>query len=180
MTQSSDQVLTTTRKWVESFVIGLNLCPFAKKELVQDRIRFIVSEASTEIDLLISLKKEIELLEGDTSIETTLLIHPNVLNDFGDYNQFLSHADELLVHLNFEGVFQIASFHPNYQFAGTTPRDAENYTNRSPFPILHLLREESLESAIEQYDDVDQIPSRNIAKMNELGLEGVKELLARK
>lgn len=162
-----------TRDWVESFVVGLNLCPFAKKELVNDLIRFRLTNARTDIDLLVELKEELELLQGNLSIETTLLIHPSVLNDFAEYNQFLGHADQLLITLNLEGVFQIASFHPDYQFVDTDPDDAENYTNRSPFPMLHLLREESLEKAIEHYDDVDLIPARNIAKMNEIGVAGL-------
>jgi hypothetical protein len=166
-----------TRAWVESFVIGLNLCPFAKKELVNDRIRFHATNAETENDLLIELQKELKLLQDNESIETTLLIHPSVLNDFEDYNQFLGLADDLLVTLHLEGVFQIASFHPDYQFADTHPDDAENYTNRSPFPTLHLLREESLEKAIEHYDDVSLIPARNIAKMNEMGLAKLIALL---
>ena len=159
-----------TRAWVESFVIGLNLCPFAKKEFVNDRIRFHATNVGTENDLLIELKKELELLQDNESIETTLLIHPSVLNDFEDYNQFLSLANDLLVTLHLEGVFQIASFHPDYQFAGTHPDDAENYTNRSPFPMLHLLREGSMEKAIEHYGDVSLIPARNIEKMNEIGV----------
>ena len=170
-------VLTATRNWVESFVIGLNLCPFAKKEFVQDRIRFVVTEADSALDLVVDLKKELERLKADSSLETTLLIHPSVLIDFGDYNQFLNQVDELLVSLDLEGVFQVASFHPDYQFAGTGQEDPENYTNRSPYPTLHLLREESLEKAIEHYPDIDQIPMRNIKLMNEMGVESIRALL---
>ena len=137
---------------------------------MNDRIRFHATNVGTENDLLIELKKELELLQDNESIETTLLIHPSVLNDFEDYNQFLSLANDLLVTLHLEGVFQIASFHPDYQFAGTHPDDAENYTNRSPFPMLHLLREGSMEKAIEHYGDVSLIPARNIEKMNEIGV----------
>ena len=170
-------VLSATRQWVESFVIGLNLCPFAKKELVQNRIRFSITEATSEVDLLVSLKKELEILEGDKAIETTLLIHPGALDAFTDYNQFLGLVDELLVSLELEGVFQVASFHPDYQFAGTHPDDPENFTNRSPYPTLHIIREESLERAIEQYPDVGHIPERNIELMNQMGVEKLSAML---
>ena len=165
----SERVIDSVRKWVESFVVEFNLCPFVKRELVNNRIRFAVTEAATEEQLLIALQTELELLNNDESIETTLLIHPHVLQNFYYYNEFLSVADSLLVEMNLEGVYQIASFHPDYQFGGTDPDDVENYTNRSPYPMLHLLREDSLEKAIANYPDVDQIPTRNIELMNRLG-----------
>ncbi len=175
----SDETESTVRHWLESVVIELNLCPFAKRELINERVRFANTDATTELQLLQALETELERLSSDTSIETTLLIHPNVLADFADYNEFLELADGLLVQMEFDGVFQIASFHPDYQFAETHPDDAENYTNRSPYPILHLLREESLARAIEHTADIDQIPLRNIQKMNELGLEKLKLLFRR-
>ena len=177
--QNADPV-DQTRHWVEAFVIGLNLCPFAKKEFVQNRIRFELTRADSTDQLLDVLKSELELLSHDSDIETTLLIHPDVLTSFEDYNQFLNLADALLISMDLEGVFQIASFHPDYQFAGTSPADPENYTNRSPFPTLHILREDSLEKAIDQYPDVDLIPARNIAKMNELGITGIQLLLSQR
>ena len=157
--------------------MDLNLCPFAKRELVKNRVRFAVTQATTEEQLLTALQTELELLSRETSIETTLLIHPNVLHDFYDYNQFLSYAEELLVEMKLEGVYQIASFHPDYRFAGTEPADAENYTNRSPYPLLHLIREESLERAIAAYPDVDTIPLRNTELMNTLGEDKLQQLL---
>jgi hypothetical protein len=169
----------TVRRWLESVVIELNLCPFAKRELINDRVRFAETDARTEVQLLQALEAELERLVGDASIETTLLIHPQVLADFADYNQFLELADGLLLQMELDGVFQIASFHPDYQFADTHPDDAENYNNRSPFPLLHLLREESLARAIEHTPDVDQIPMRNIHTMNELGTEKLKLLFRR-
>ncbi len=172
----SDETKSTVRHWLESVVIELNLCPFAKRELINDRVRFAETDARTEVQLLQALEAELERLVGDASIETTLLIHPQVLADFADYNQFLELADGLLLQMELDGVFQIASFHPDYQFADTHPDDAENYTNRSPFPLLHLLREESLARAIEHTPDVDQIPIRNIQTMNELGTEELKLL----
>ncbi len=171
------EIITATRKWVEDVVVGYNLCPFAKRELVRNRVRFVVSEAETEDELLQALHSELQRLEDEPEIETTLLVHPGVLQDFGPYNEFLDAADGLLAYLEMEGVYQIASFHPDYQFAGTEPDAAENYTNRSPFPMLHLLREASLEAAIDSYPDVDSIPQRNIALMNELGSEKMRDIL---
>jgi len=155
----------------------MNLCPFAKRELVNNRIRFAITEAATEEQLLTALRTELELLENDAAVETTLLIHANVLQDFSDYNQFLDAADALLVEMQLEGVYQVASFHPDYQFDGTDPADAENYTNRSPYPLLHVLREQSLERAIADYPDVSKIPTQNIALLNSLGGERLRELL---
>jgi hypothetical protein len=171
------EIINATRKWVEDVVVGYNLCPFAKRELVRNRVRFVVSEAETEDELLQALHSELQRLEDEPEIETTLLVHPGVLQDFGPYNEFLDAADGLLAYLEMEGVYQIASFHPDYQFEGTEPDAAENYTNRSPFPMLHLLREASLEAAIDNYPDVDSIPQRNIELMNELGSEKMRDIL---
>ena len=144
---------------------------------MENRVRFAVTKAQTETQLLISLQNELELLDSDASIETTLLIHAEVLKDFHDYNQFLNVADALLVEKNVDGIYQIASFHPHYQFAGTEPGDVENYTNRSPYPLLHIIREESLEQAIAGYPDVDKIPSRNIELMHSLGRTKLETLM---
>jgi len=157
--------------------VDLNLCPFAKRELARNRVRFVVTQATNEEQLLIALETELELLNGDAEIETTLLIHPGVLQDFYDYNQFLNFSDSLLAEMGLEGVYQVASFHPDYQFGGTEPDDAENYTNRSPYPMLHLIREESLERAIDEYPDVDEIPARNVQLVNSLGTEKLQVLL---
>jgi hypothetical protein len=159
-------------------VVGMNLCPFAKRELVKQRVRFTVTEAATEDELLQALQAELELLDADSSIETTLLIHPAVLGDFLDYNQFLDIADALLLQMELDGVYQVASFHPDYQFGGTAPWEAENYTNRAPYPILHLLREESLDRVLGDNPDADEIPQRNIDLMNSMGEEKLKALLA--
>ncbi len=165
------EIVATVRQWLESFVIGLNLCPFAKRELVKNRIRFKLTAASSPPQLLMALQSELELLNRDQSIETTLLIHPEVLQDFDDYNQFLTLADLLLVQLGLRGIYQLASFHPAYQFEGTAVDDVENYTNRSPYPMLHVIREQSLDRAIDDFPDVDQIPVRNIELMRRLGKE---------
>ena len=169
MTTSNHKVIRSVQNWVESFVVDLNLCPFAKGVLADNRVRFTVTGAVTEEQLLTALQVELELLNNDPSIETTLLIHPGVLQDFYDYNQFLDSADRLLLQMKLEGVYQVASFHPDYQFGGTDPDDVENYTNRSPYPVLHLIREESLERALAEFPDADQIPARNIALMKSLG-----------
>ena len=173
----TDKQIKSVQQWLEKIVIGLNLCPFAKRELVKNRIRFKVSEAKSEEKLLEDLNTELELIFSNASVETTLLIIPNILQDFNDYNQFLDLADALIQQKDFEGEFQIASFHPDYQFADTEFDDVENYTNRSPYPILHILREASLEKAIDTYPDVENIPEKNIALLKSMGTDKVKELL---
>ena len=165
------------RKWVATFVVDLNICPFAKKEMAKKRVRFAVTEAATEEQLLVALETELDLLNADPAIETTLLIHPGTMQDFSDYNQFLDLAEGLLVQMELENIYQIASFHPDYQFAGTAPGDAENYTNRSPYPVLHLLREDSLDRVLSDTQDADQIPLRNIALMNTMGEDKLHALL---
>ena len=165
-------------RWVGCVVVDLNLCPFAKRELMKDRVRYLVTDAESEQQLLVVLEEELELLGSDPSIESTLLIHPNLLQSFYDYNQFLDYADRLLVETKLDGVYQVASFHPEYQFGGTGPDDAENYTNRSPYPMLHIIREESLERAIADYPNIDQVPVRNVELMNSLGVEKLRSLLA--
>jgi len=173
----NDEIIAAVQRWVKSFVVDMNLCPFAKRELTRNRIRFALTAAKTEEALLMALQAELELLDSDSAIETTLLIHVNVLQDFDDYNQFLDYTDKLLRQTRFEGVFQIASFHPHYRFEGTGPDDAENYTNRSPHPMLHIIREESLARAIAETANVDQIPARNIELMNDLGQARLRTLL---
>lgn len=172
-----EPVIAAVRTWVETLVVDLNLCPFAKRELVKKRVRFFVSDAADDEQLLDDLETELALLHQDDAIETTLLIHPDVLQDFFDFNQFLTRAENRVQQLKLKGVFQIASFHPDYQFGGTEPGDAENYTNKSPYPILHLLRETSLDRAIANYPDADLIPERNIERLEELGPEKMQALL---
>jgi hypothetical protein len=167
----------SVRQWVETVVVGLNLCPFAKHELLNNRVRFCLSEAISQPQLLSDLRTELELLNKKESIETTLLIHPLVLEDFYEYNQFLNDAEFLVLELKLEGIYQIASFHPHYQFAGSEPDDIENYSNRSPYPMLHLIREKSLEQAIKNYPDTEKIPQQNIKTLSSIGLKGIKNLL---
>jgi hypothetical protein len=172
------QVIADTRLWLERAVIGLNLCPFARAEYVRNRIAFRVTEAATPEALLGELQAALlELLATEPSkIETTLLIHPRVLQEFLDYNEFLGEADALLSRMNLEGVFQIASFHPRYQFAGEDPADMSHFTNRSPFPMLHLLREASVERAVSSGEDAATIVARNLETVRGLGSEGWKRL----
>jgi len=161
--------ITSVKHWLETFVIENDLCPFAGREFFSDRVRFSYTDASNELQLLEVLADEIKLLHQNLTIETTLLIHPLVLKDFNDYNQFLDQAEQLVEELELLGIYQIAGFHPNYQFRGSQPADAENYTNRSPYPLLHLLREQSVEQAIISHPDISAVPANNIALMNQMG-----------
>lgn len=171
-----EEIIKPVQLWVESVVVALNLCPFAKREMVKNRVRFSVTEVMTEELLLLALQDELELLNANQDIETTLLIHPKVLMDFFDYNQFLNSADSLLVRMDLEGIYQIASFHPDYQFSGTEADDVENYTNRAPYPLLHLIREESLEQAIKDYPDHGRITGRNTELLKKLGQKNMQAL----
>ena len=175
---NQSDIISATRNWVDMVVVGLNFCPFAKRELVKGSVRFTVCEATNEEELLQCLQQELQRLDDEPDLETSLLIHPYALGDFMLYNEFLEEADGLLAVLERDGVYQIASFHPHYQFAGTGPDDAENYTNRSPYPMLHLLREASLEVAIDHYPNVDDIPERNIELTQKLGAQKMRALLA--
>lgn len=172
------QVIADTRLWLERAVIGLNLCPFARAEYVRNRIAFRVTEAMTPEALLTELEVALrELIAIEPSkIETTLLIHPRVLQDFFDYNDFLGEADALLARMDLEGVVQIASFHPRYQFAGEDPDDMSHFTNRSPFPMLHLLREASVERAVSGGENAATIVARNLKTVRDLGPEGWRRL----
>lgn len=180
MIPPAEQVLTETRAWVDRAVIGLNLCPFAKAVQVKNQIRYVVSEAADEEALLAELRAEMErLVAADPAVvDTTLLIHPGVLEDFLDFNDFLGLADEALEDLGYEGVLQVASFHPQFQFEGTEADDVTNATNRSPYPTLHLLREESVDRAVAAFPDAEAIYEKNIRTLEELGADGWAELQA--
>lgn len=173
----SEKIERAIRCWIETVVIDLKLCPFAALPLRKNEVRFRVCDATAPDILLKTLESELEFLEQNSEIETTLLIHPAVLLDFQDYNQFLDLADQLILAHGWQGQYQVASFHPDYQFAGTDASDAENFTNRSPYPMLHLLREASLETAIAEYPDTERIPARNIALMTRLGTKTLSRLL---
>lgn len=173
-------VLQATRAWVEHAVIGLNLCPFAKAVHSKNQIRYVVSEAEDGDALLAELASEItHLVEADPgTLDTTLLIHPQVFNDFLDFNDFLGAADDLLAEMGCEGVLQVASFHPQFQFAGSEPDDVSNATNRSPYPTLHLLREASIDRAVAAFPQAEAIYEANIRTLQALGAQGWAELQA--
>ena len=177
---ASTDPVARTRQWLERAVIGLNLCPFAKAVTVRDQVRFVLSDATTPEALLETLAAELQHLRdvpaGQT--DTTLLIHPQVLGDFLDYNDFLDLADALVGELGLEGVLQVASFHPGYRFADAGPDDIGNFTNRSPYPTLHLLREDSVTRAVEAYPDPDVIVERNLDTLERLGHDGWRRLFA--
>jgi hypothetical protein len=171
-------VIDATRRWVERAVVGLNLCPFARAPMVQRKIRYVVSQAHDTDALLDDLLGELQSLNAvDASeCETTLLIHPYVLADFLDYNDFLDAADAAVETLGLLGELQVASFHPDYQFAGSAPDDVENYSNRAPYPTLHLLREASVERAMEAMTDTDSIYRHNVETLQKLGAAGWQAL----
>ncbi len=173
-----DQIIAATRNWLEKAVIGLNLCPFAKAVHVKQQVRYVVSNATTPEALLERLMDELQLL-SDTDPETTdttLLIHPFVLNDFLDYNEFLDVADAAVEDMQLDGELQVASFHPDYQFADSDVNDIGNYSNRSPYPILHLLREESITRAVEAFPEAADIFDKNIETLEKLGHDGWDKL----
>ena len=177
---TSDDAIALTQRWLERAVIGLNLCPFAKAVHGKGQIRWVLSAATNAGDLLDELRRELQLLAAadPEAIDTTLLIHPQLLTDFLDYNDFLDVADAALEDLHLDGTLQVASFHPRYQFAGTDADDAGNLSNRSPHPMLHLLREASVERAVAAFPDPEAIAEHNIATLRRLGLAGWRALLA--
>ena len=172
--------LTETRAWVTRAVVGLNLCPFAKAPLVKGQIGFVVCETREPQALLDELCAQMRsLAQADPEqLETTLLIHPNVLGDFAEFNDFLDLADGALDALGYVGVLQVASFHPRYQFAGSAPDDLSNATNRAPYPTLHLLREASVERAVAAFPAAETIFEANIRRLEALGAAGWAELQA--
>lgn len=169
-----DQIIAATERWLEKAVIGLNLCPFAKAVHVKKQIRYVVSNAATVEALLETLMNELQLLSDTPAeeVDTTLLIHPFVLNDFTDYNEFLDVADAAVEDMHLDGEIQVASFHPQYQFAESDINEIGNYTNRAPYPILHLLREDSIERAVEAFPEASEIFEKNIETMEKLGHDG--------
>ena len=175
---TDETIIAATKLWLERAVIGLNLCPFAKNVHVKNQIRYVVSNADTHEDLLRDLMRELEVLAETPAvkIDTTLLIHPYVLTDFFEYNDFLDITDAALEDMDLEGALQVASFHPQYQFDGTQPDDIENYTNRSPYPMMHLLREASMVQAVSAFPEAEKIFDKNIETLRCLGHAGWNDL----
>lgn len=178
---SHDDILAATRHWLARAVIGLNLCPFAKSVYVKEQVRYAISEATTLEDALADLETELRALEAadPQHIDTTLLIFPRVFADFVDYNDALFFADRLVQQLRLGGVLQIASFHPAYRFEGSEADDIENYTNRAPYPMLHLLREDSIARAVDAFPDASAIYEKNQQTLRRLGHDGWREWMER-
>lgn len=174
-------VIEQTRRWIAEVVIGLNLCPFARRVFEGALIRYTVTDAADAESLSAALTAELRLLAATPAeqIETAFLIHPHALGDFRDYNDFVVESEAVVEDLGFTGVFQIAGFHPRYQFAGTRADDVENYTNRSPFPMLHLLREDSITAVSDDPDRLLEIPRRNVETLRRLGRARLLALLGR-
>jgi uncharacterized protein len=177
-TNSAEAAISATIRWLERAVIGLNLCPFAKAVHVKGQIRYVVSTATTPEALADDLLRELEFLAeaNPDAVDTTLLIHPQVLTDFLDFNDFLDVADGIIDELELDGILQVASFHPQFQFEGTEADDISNYSNRSPYPTLHLLREDSVERAVAAFPEELEIANSNIATLEKLGHDGWKAL----
>jgi len=183
------RVLAETRHWIDVVVVGLELCPFAKPSIDSGRLRIQISAATHPSELLELLVIELAILNGKGSressaqaaqtLDSSLLVHPNVLRDFLEFNDFLDVANAALVAESLEGEIQIASFHPEYRFEGTEPDAVGNYTNRSPYPMLHLIREESVNRAIAKHADPEGIPARNVARLEDLGEDAMRKLLGR-
>lgn len=180
---SRQEILRPVQRWLSDVVVGLNLCPFARRPMRAGQIRFAISEARDDETLMAELLAEMRLLDRTPAreLETTLLIVPGqsqhpYLGDFADFNQFLDLAEWLIERNDYTGIYQLATFHPQYQFAGTAPKDAENLTNRAPYPILHLIREASIERVLSHYPDPENIPENNIRRVEALGKEDKRRL----
>ena len=174
---SNEHIIERTQNWVRSFIIKLNICPFAKREVEKGTVKFHVSLAKKQQQALEELLIELISLDRNEAVETTLFIFPSLFNDFFQYLDFVDYAELLLREQEYEGIYQLATFHPDYCFADTDVDDVSKYTNRSPYPMLHILREESLEKAIAYYGDTGVIPENNINTMQNLGLKKVQEIL---
>lgn len=170
MNRSTVEIAEQVNQWLNDVVIGLNLCPFAAKPQRNKQIKIYVSEASQEEALLEDILTQLMELDSTTAeeLETTLVVVPNMLSDFYDYNLFIDWVEALIRQQNWEGVFQLATFHPDYCFGGTDPEDDENLTNRSPYPVFHLIREESMEKVLKHYPNPEAIPDTNIARVESL------------
>jgi hypothetical protein len=172
-----DEVVAEVKSWIDKVIVGLNFCPFAKKEIQRNTVRYAISPATQANDALGDLLEELALLDQQQNIQTTLLIFPSGFADFERYLDMLELANSLLSQGGYGGIYQLASFHPNYCFDGEEQNDPANYTNRSPYPILHILRESSIEAVLKHYPEPESIPENNIAKARELGSSYLQALL---
>lgn len=178
MMSIEEQVINETKHWLQTFVVNLNICPFAKREIERNTLKIHVSKAQKLQQALEDLSLEMIFLDKNPAVETTLLIFPSLFKDFFQYLDFVDYAELLIQKQEYEGIYQLATFHPEYCFADTDFDDVTNYTNRSPYPMIHLLREDSLEKAIAYYGDTEKIFENNITTLRKLGLKRLKELLA--
>ena len=177
MIKRRELIIQETYDWVNSFVIAYNLCPFAQRVVERGELAIDVTQASMPADILQALMLAIHTLDDNPQIETTLLIIPDALQDFLAYLDFVDRAETMMMEQGYEGMYQLATFHPDYCFSGVSEEDVSNYTNRSPYPTLHLLREESIETAIQFYGDTKNIPIKNIALLHQLGLKKVLHVM---
>jgi len=179
MIPSQQLVIQQTENWIEEVVIGFNLCPFASPVFEAKRIAYQVITGSDTALHLQQLADSFTELDKSETTETSLLIFPESYGDFDEYLDFLEISNQLLEELNYAGTYQLASFHPGYLFEGSTEDDASNFTNRSPYPMLHLLRESSIERAVSSYDDIEQVPENNIKKLRAIGHEKMQQIMNR-
>jgi hypothetical protein len=174
----SEAVIALTKKWIREVVVGCNFCPFASKELKRGSIYYEVIAVADLEAVLQAAALALQQLDNEPDIETSLLILPNQFQLFDEYLELVELTEALIEKENYEGIYQVASFHPAYLFAGSNDEDPSNYTNRSPYPMLHFLREESVSRAIDSYPDIDGVPERNIRFTQEKGLLFMQQLLA--
>ncbi len=177
MSKTSQTIIQQTKNWVEEIVIGLDLCPFASQPFQNETIEYTVNAGDSIEQHLQQLADSFSRLDESAVIETSLLIYPEAYQKFDNYLELLDYANQLLEDLNYTGSYQIASFHPDYQFEGSTENDASNFSNRSPYPMLHLIREADLEKAIANYPSIEQVPENNIKKLREIGYKEMQSKL---
>lgn len=172
-----DEIVAAVKSWIDKVIIGLNFCPFAKKEIERNTVRYAIFPATQVNDALGHLLEELAILDQQQAVQTTLLVFPLGFANFDDYLDMLELANSLISQGGYGGIYQLASFHPDYCFDGEDPNDPANYTNRSPYPIMHILRESSIEAVLKRYPDPESIPENNIAKARELGSDFLQALL---
>ncbi len=177
MNDTNQTIIQQTKNWVEQIVIGLNLCPFASLPFKNETIEYTVNSGDSTEQHLHQLADSFSKLDKMKSIETSLLIYPDAYQKFNDYLELLHLANLLLEELNYSGIYQLASFHPDYRFAGSAESDASNFSNRSPYPMLHLIRESDLEQALARYPDIELVPENNIKKLREIGYQEMQRKL---
>ena len=175
---NADKIIAQTKKWITDVVVGCNFCPFAAREIKRGSIHYEVLFEATDEDTLKAVVKIVSLLDADDTIETALIIMPEAYDAFANYLEIVDKAEDLLESENYEGIYQIASFHPKYMFAGSTIIDPSNYTNRSPYPMLHFLREDSVSRAVDAHPNIDDVPEQNVQFAIEKGLDYMQKLFA--